>query len=204
MQITGLELTLRRINTIESKFQNIGRSFETDNNFETILNKSIDQKAAATDSLSVNKLPEIKHLSDVKSVSSYLGTSKSDINDLISKYSKENNVDENLIRAVVKAESAYNVQAKSPVGAQGLMQLMPATAKNLGVDNPFNPEQNIKGGTKYLKGLLDRFDGNKELALAAYNAGPGAVNKYGGVPPYRETQDYIKKVLGYQKELNNI
>ncbi len=122
-------------------------------------------------------------------------TSRTEINDLIAKYADKNGLDENFVKAVINQESGFNPNATSKCGAMGLMQLMPSTAQGLGVTNAYDAEQNIEGGTKYLKGLLDRFGNDKSLALAAYNAGPNAVKKYGGIPPYAETQNYVKSVL---------
>ncbi len=113
---------------------------------------------------------------------------------IIVKISSQYKVDPLLIKAVIVAESGFKVNAVSRVGAQGLMQLMPRTAKAMGVKDSFNPEHNITGGVKYLKKLLDKYNGNVEIALAAYNAGSRNVRKYKGVPPYRETKKYIKKV----------
>jgi hypothetical protein len=115
--------------------------------------------------------------------------------DLIVEHAKAQNLRADLVRAVVQVESGYNAGAISPKGAMGLMQLMPTTARQLGVRAPFDPAENIRGGTTYLRQLLERFDGNEELALAAYNAGPMAVDRYGNqVPPYRETRNYVRKV----------
>ncbi len=107
-----------------------------------------------------------------------------------------------LIKAVVKAESNYQIRAVSPAGAQGLMQLMPATARELGVTDPFDIDQNINGGAQYLRNMLDQFDGDVHLALSAYNAGPGTVARYNGAVPYAETRAYIQRVMRYAEEIS--
>ena len=114
--------------------------------------------------------------------------------DLILEAAASHDVSPALLKAMMLVESGFNSRAVSPRGAQGLLQLMPATARSLGVDDSFDPEQNIGGGARYLRKQIDRFGGNVDLAVAAYNAGPGNVNKYGGIPPFEETQFYVAHV----------
>jgi len=172
MQLSGLDITLHRINMIEKQFQSLNTYVQKpDKDFQKILDTKVSNKKNSTP------------------------ISRDEINDLISKYSDKNGLDEDFVKAVINQESGFNPNATSHCGAMGLMQLMPSTAQGLGVKNAYDAEQNIEGGTKYLKGLMDRFNNDKSLALAAYNAGPNAVKKYGGIPPYNETQNYVKSVL---------
>lgn len=118
-----------------------------------------------------------------------------DLEPLIAQHSGSQNLDPKLVRALIQTESGYNPRALSNKGAMGLMQLMPATASLLNVRNPYDPDDNLRGGTRYLRQMIDRFAGRVELALSAYNAGPGAVERHRGIPPYAETRDYVRRVL---------
>jgi hypothetical protein len=137
-----------------------------------------------------------KKSSDSTDFSAYLSENKS-LDDIFVQAADKYKVPVDLLKAIGKAESNFNTNAVSRCGAQGVMQLMPATAKELGVSNSFDAEQNIMGGAKYIAGLLKKYDGDTRLALAAYNAGSGNVAKYGGIPPFTETQNYVKKVMKY-------
>ena len=124
----------------------------------------------------------------------YNNDPKVKIKELISRVSQKYGVDEKLVNALVNQESGFNPNAKSKVGAMGLMQLMPATAKGLGVTNPMDPEQNIEAGTRYMRYLIDKYQGDVNIALAAYNAGEGRVNTYKGIPPFGETREYVANI----------
>jgi soluble lytic murein transglycosylase-like protein len=134
-----------------------------------------------------------------KPVSQYI----KDYDDIIHKASKRYGVDVSLIKAVIKAESDFDQHAVSSKGAQGLMQLMPGTADAMDVDDPFDAKDNIHGGTRYLSLMLERFQNDMRLALAAYNAGPERVAEYRGVPPYQETRTFIDRVLNYYRQFNS-
>ena len=122
------------------------------------------------------------------------------LNEMFSEASRKYGISEKLLKAVAKAESNFNPSATSKAGAAGVMQLMPSTARSLGVSDPYDARSNIMGGAKYLRENLDRYNGNVEFALAAYNAGPNNVQKYGGIPPFKETREYVAKIMNYMGE----
>jgi soluble lytic murein transglycosylase-like protein len=157
-------------------------------NFDDVLSAEVDQ----TNNSNYGSPDAI---GSVKEKTNYKG----DFNEIIDNNSKKYNINSSIIKAIIKAESDFDPSVVSSAGAMGLMQLMPDTAKSLGVGEPFDPVENIEGGVKYLKEMLNKFGGNLELALAAYNAGPGNVVKYGGIPPFQETENYVAKIMGYIK-----
>lgn len=195
MEISSLDITLRRIQDIEYKFNMLNKAAGADESvdFQSLLDSKINKNSSL-------KPANINFADQIFSSLNDGPVNKEEIENLIDAYAAKNDLDSAFVKAVIKQESGFQPEVTSHCGAMGLMQLMPETANSMGVMNAFNPEENIMGGTKYLKGLLDRFGGNKALALAAYNAGPGAVQRYGGIPPYEETQNYVKSVLAHYEK----
>lgn len=182
---SGLEAATQRIREIREHLTALDKKpleqmnpAEATESFESILHEKIDDGTPVTPS-----------------------GGPSDIQSLIEEHAEKLGLDSNLVKAVAKAESGFNPNAISKAGAKGIMQLMPSTAKALGVRSILDPSDNIAGGTKYLKSLMDKYH-SVPLAVAAYNAGPGAVDRFGGVPPYKETQTYVQRVLNYQQQFD--
>lgn len=188
----------------------IGKQLQWNQNQATLLDKK-NSKTLNRNTHYTNIRGQTKKLSGLNQ-SSYTSSHRmssakgnSELNtykSLIHKYSRKYNLDPNLVAGIMQQESGFKANATSHCGAMGLMQLMPGTAKLMGVNNAYDPEQNIEGGAKYLRQMLDKFDGNVILALAAYNAGPHNVEKYGNrVPPFSETQNYVRAVASHTNSI---
>lgn len=187
--LEGLSSVLARIAEIKSNFTNYGSGGVVD-----VTPHSAAGPAAVRSGSVKPFFPEyLLQATQLQANAASVG-SNSDYDEMINQAAEKYNIDASLVKAVIQAESGFNPHATSSAGAQGLMQLMPSTSRALGVSDPFDAAQNIDGGTRYLKQQIDRY-GDVDLALAAYNAGPGSVAKYNGIPPYRETQNYVAKVL---------
>jgi hypothetical protein len=188
-----------RISDIESQANNVGPSMPVPTgsaSFQTMLQQQLDGPggAGAMPEGTSAWVPGSTPIEGGSEAGSPLGAGQFETH--INSAASEFGVDPNLIKSVIQQESAFNPKATSSCGAQGLMQLMPTTASELGCGDAYDAGQNIRAGTQYLKQLLDRFHGDTSLALAAYNAGANAVDKYGGIPPFAETQNYVKNILG--------
>ncbi len=185
--LSDMYKVFERINEIKSRFGLKRHNIYAEKNLHGTSNTK-QSYAEIEKSVMGSKIKKNSH--SVKKV-----YSKDDINRIADYYSKLNKVPSALVKSVILNESGYDNYAVSPKGAKGLMQLMPVIIRKLNVSDPFEPEENIKAGVKYLKELLDKYNGDYKKTLAAYNAGSRAVEKYGGVPDYKETGHYVKKVL---------
>ncbi len=196
-----------RINQIEQRLRSLEARFEAPGGVtpSTAPPRVVPGSSRSADGVTFERL--VNSMSEDQKFRPTTGPSRlgdtrpdpSQFDGIIREASQKWNVDESLIRAVIKQESGFDPKATSWCGAQGMMQLMPETASGLGVKDAYDPQQNIMGGARYLRSLLDRFDGNISKALAGYNAGPGAVEKHGGIPPYEETQHYVANVLEFYR-----
>jgi len=198
--LVNMSMVLGRIEEIEQKgrfFSGIELRYEINSTKkDRFVNVLEDEEKRVSRSMSFPIL-EIDSFepSDTKFPGTRRQVNKSEWDKHVTRYAKEYGVDEDLVRAVIRVESANNPNALSSKGAMGLMQLMPQTARMLGVNDAWDPEQNIRGGVKYLSQLSDRFNGDIVKVLAGYNAGPSRVDQFDGVPPYKETQNYVRKVM---------
>ena len=201
MDLTGVRQVQARIAQLQEQFGmpgNIpGRGFsqKLEKEMQKSMEKAAADKTSATAALDKSQpLPAAHKADKTKKVLADMPLADQNLSTLIEAAARKYKVDPKLVAAVAEVESNGNQEAVSSAGAIGVMQLMPDTAASLGVD-PYNKQQNIEGGAKYLRQMLDTFGGDTKKAVAAYNAGPGAVKDYGGVPPYKETQNYVSKVL---------
>lgn len=189
--LSNLTAIQQRVVAIEQSLAAIGGSSGTTAGFAAVLDEAISTSASKSSS-STTTTGLTRTSSATRATSSSKNSTAFDA--LIQRAATKYGVDADLVHAVIQAESDYNPNCRSSAGALGLMQLMPGTARSLGVSNALDPASNIDGGVRYLRGQLDRF-GEVDLALAAYNAGPNAVSRYKSVPPYRETQGYVRRVM---------
>ncbi|MEW6202609.1 MAG: lytic transglycosylase domain-containing protein [bacterium] len=196
----GITRMMERIKQIQERFNAMLPMPRINNDFQSQLKDSLQQNNTAPEELLMNPSKTTPITDELLRTDNTIKYEPGNLDELIKSTADRYNLDTKLLHAVVKAESNYNPNAVSPKGAMGLMQLMPATAESLGVQNPFSPAENIDGGARFLKSLIDKYGGDLQLALAAYNAGPAAVDAHSGIPPYDETRTYITRVLDILKK----